>query len=163
VAKTKQKKDPEENEKATKPSRATKRPRAPRAAKAEPSNVETSEPSKPVEAPSRTEEAKAPEPPKSAEAEPRTGGNEKIVYVGQKPVMNYVMACMTAFNAGSYKIVLKARGRAICKAVDTAELLRRAFMKNAQLQGIIISTEEVAREGNRKSNVSTIEISVIKQ
>jgi DNA-binding protein Alba len=40
--------------------------------------------------------------------------------------------------------------------------LRRAFMKNVQLQGISISTEQVTREGDRKSNVSAIEISITK-
>jgi DNA-binding protein len=107
------------------------------------------------------------EKPSEAEPQPEAAKpelkSEKIVYVGQKPVKNYVVACLTSFNAGSTKIVLKARGRAICKAVDTFELLRRTFMKGAQLQGISISTEEVTREGNRKANVSAIEISIIKE
>jgi DNA-binding protein len=99
--------------------------------------------------------------PKAApRVEPRAEATEKIVYVGQKPVKNYVIACLTSFNAGSNPIVLKARGRAICKAVDTVELLRRAFLKDSRLQSIAISTEQVTREGNRKANVSTIEITV---
>ena len=92
--------------------------------------------------------------------EPKVEATEKIVYVGQKPVKNYVIACLTSFNAGSNPIVIKARGRAICKAVDTVELLRRAFLKDSRLQSIVISTEQVTREGNRKANVSTIEITV---
>jgi DNA-binding protein len=87
---------------------------------------------------------------------------EKVVYVGQKPVKNYVVACLTSFTAGSTKITVKARGRAICKAVDTVELLRRRFMKNVELRGISISTEQVTREGDRKANVSAIEITVVK-
>jgi DNA-binding protein len=105
---------------------------------------------------------KSAERPKSPEAETKSEVNEKIVYVGQKPVKNYVIACLTSFNAGSNRIVLKARGRAICKAVDTVELLRRTFMKDAQLQGISIFTEQVAREGDRKTNVSAIEITLAK-
>ena len=92
--------------------------------------------------------------------EPRAEATEKIVYVGQKPVKNYVIACLTSFNAGSNPMVIKARGRAICKAVDTVELLRRTFLKDSRLQSIAISTEQVSREGNRKANVSTIEITV---
>jgi len=99
-------------------------------------------------------------PPAMAEAEP--GVSEKVVYVGQKPVKNYVVACMTSFSTGSTKITVKARGRAICKAVDTVELLRRVFMKSVELRGISISTEQVAREANRKANVSSIEITVVK-
>jgi DNA-binding protein len=109
---------------------------------------------------------KSPKPAKSPkpepEAEPKAEVSEKVVYVGQKPVKNYVIACLTSFSTGSNKIVLKARGRAICKAVDTVELLRRTFMKDAQLQGISICTEQVAREGDRKANVSAIEITLTK-
>lgn len=75
---------------------------------------------------------------------------------------NYVIACLTSINAGSNNIVIKARGRAICKAVDTFELLRRAFLKDAQLEGVNICTEQVTREGDRKSNASAIEIIVTK-
>jgi len=92
----------------------------------------------------------------------KTEVSEKAVLVGQKPVKNYVIACMTAFAGGSNQIVVKARGRAICKAVDTFELLRRAFMKDVRLQGIKICTEQVTREGDRKSNVSAIEITMTK-
>ncbi|MBT8172319.1 RNA-binding protein, partial [Candidatus Bathyarchaeota archaeon] len=42
--------------------------------------------------------------------------------------MNYVTACITFFNSGVKHVVIKARGRAICRAVDTVELLRRAFI-----------------------------------
>jgi DNA-binding protein len=92
----------------------------------------------------------------------KTEVSDKAVLVGQKPVKNYTIACMTAFTGGSNQIVIKARGRAICKAVDTFELLRRAFMKDVQLQEIKICTEQVTREGDRKSNVSAIEITLTK-
>jgi len=63
------------------------------------------------------------------------GGN--VVLIDKKPVMNYVMACITHFNQpDAKKVVVKARGRAICRAVGTIELLRRAFMKDLQLEGI---------------------------
>lgn len=99
---------------------------------------------------------------KPAKAAQKTEGNNKVVFVGQKPVKNYVLACLTSFSSGSDKVTIKARGRAICKAVDTAELLRRAFLKDAQLQEITICTEQVTREGDRKTNVSAIEITVAK-
>jgi DNA-binding protein len=101
-------------------------------------------------------------PTEPTAATQKTEGNEKIVFVGNKPVENYVIACLTSFTAGSNKIVIKARGRAICRAVDTVELLRRAFLKDAQLQGISICTEQVTREGDRKANVSAIEITLTK-
>ncbi|MDI6847061.1 MAG: DNA-binding protein Alba [Candidatus Bathyarchaeia archaeon] len=85
-----------------------------------------------------------------------------MVLIGRKPVMNYVVACLTFFNSGAKKVVVKARGRAISRAVDTIELLRRAFVKDLQLQGISIGTEEVTRGEGQKTNVSTIEIIVTK-
>jgi DNA-binding protein len=75
--------------------------------------------------------------------------------------MNYVVACVTFFNQGVNNIVLKARGKAISKTVDTVELLKRAFVKDLVVQEINIGTELVERE-NLKSNVSTIEISIEK-
>jgi DNA-binding protein len=92
---------------------------------------------------------------------PQVGGS--VVFVGSKPVMNYVLACMMHLNSGANKIVVKARGRAIPRAVDTIEVLRRSFAKGVQLEGISLSTEEVDREQGQKSKVSAIEISVIKQ
>ncbi len=105
---------------------------------------------------------KSPKPTKAKETVPKKEIHQKIVYVGNKPVKNYVIACLTSFSSGSDQIIIKARGRAICKAVDTAELLRRAFLKDAQLQSIAISTEQVTREDDRKANVSAIEITVAK-
>jgi DNA-binding protein len=80
-----------------------------------------------------------------------------IVLVGKKPVMNYVVAALTFFNQGMTKVSLKARGTAISKAVDVAELIRRAFVKDLNVKNIIIGTETIERE-NVKSNVSIIEI-----
>jgi DNA-binding protein len=102
----------------------------------------------------------APEKPAKAARTPKT--NENIVFIGQKPVMNYVTACLTVLNTGAKKVVVKARGRAISRAVDTIELLRRVFMKDLQLQGIVICTEEVTRSEGQKANVSAIEITVTK-
>ena len=86
-----------------------------------------------------------------------------VVYIGNKPVMSYVLACMTCLNSGSNKLVVKARGRAIPRAVDTIEVLRRSFAKGVELTGISLSTEEVDREQGQRSRVSAIEISMTKQ
>lgn len=88
--------------------------------------------------------------------------DDNVVLIGKKPIMNYVVACLTFFNSGAKKLTVKARGRAISRAVDTVELLRRAFVKDLQLQGINITTEEVTRAEGQKANVSAIEITVAK-
>lgn len=87
---------------------------------------------------------------------------ENVVLIGRKPVMNYVIACITFFNAGEKQVVVKARGRAISRAVDTIELLRRAFVKDLEVKSIAIGTEELVRAEGQKSNVSTLEITVAK-
>ncbi|HJJ55876.1 MAG TPA: RNA-binding protein, partial [Methanocorpusculum sp.] len=44
---------------------------------------------------------------------------DNIVLIGNKPVMNYVLAVVTQFNSGNSEITIKARGRAIVRAIDT--------------------------------------------
>ncbi len=48
---------------------------------------------------------------------------DNLVYVGTKPVMNYVLAVVTQFNDGVKEIVIEARGKSIPRAVDTAEIV----------------------------------------
>ncbi len=83
---------------------------------------------------------------------------ENIVYIGNKPVMNYVLAVVTQMNGGSSEVLLKARGKAISRAVDVAEIVRNRFISEAQLGSINISTEEVSNMEGSNSNVSAIEI-----
>jgi len=99
---------------------------------------------------------------KEVKPEEETTQTENVVLIGRKPVMNYVTACITFFNSGEKQVIVKARGRAICRAVDTIELLRRAFVKDLEVKRIDISTEELFRAEGQKSNVSTIEIAVSK-
>jgi DNA-binding protein Alba len=82
----------------------------------------------------------------------------KIVIVGVKPTMNYVVACLTLFNAGDREVRLRARGRHISKAVDTVEMLRRVFMKDVAVDEVAIGTEDLINEGGTESSVSTIDI-----
>jgi len=85
--------------------------------------------------------------------------DEDVVYIGRKPVMSYVLAAVTQFNTGnSNKVVLKARGRAISKAVDVSEIVRNKFVQELKVDEIQIGTEEVKREDGTTSNVSSIEI-----
>ncbi|MEM0440156.1 MAG: DNA-binding protein Alba [Candidatus Caldarchaeum sp.] len=83
---------------------------------------------------------------------------DSVVLVGRKPTMNYVLATTLPLTEGK-KVVLKARGKAIAKAVDVVEVVRRRFVQNAVIEKINIGTEE-GRVGNdgRQRNVSTIEI-----
>jgi len=86
--------------------------------------------------------------------------DENVIYVGSKPPMSYVLAVVTQFNiSGSDEVIIKARGRAISRAVDTAEIVRNRFIKDAELKDIKIGTESITNEEEgRTSNVSSIEI-----
>jgi DNA-binding protein len=82
------------------------------------------------------------------------------VLIGRKPVMNYVLACISLFHGGANEISVKARGRAISRAVDVAEVTRRRFMPDLKVKKIGIGTDQLTSSEDRStpSNVSTIEI-----
>jgi DNA-binding protein len=86
--------------------------------------------------------------------------DENTIFVGNKPPMSYVLAVVTQFNmGGSDEVVIKARGRAISRAVDTAEIVRNRFVTAAKIKDIKIGTESITNEEEgRTSNVSSIEI-----
>jgi len=89
---------------------------------------------------------------------------DNAVLIGKKPVMNYVLACISLFHNGAPQVSVKARGRAISRAVDVVEVTKRRFMPDLKIQNIGISTEELTafEEGGAPSNVSTIEITLEK-
>ena len=87
---------------------------------------------------------------------------ENVIYVGNKPPMSYVLAVVTQFNSGSAEVVIKARGRAISRAVDAAEITRNRFVTDAKVKEIRIGTESITNEEGRTSNVSSIEIALAK-
>jgi DNA-binding protein len=82
------------------------------------------------------------------------------ILVGKKPLMNYVLACLTSLQGGSNNIVVKARGRAISKAVDIVQILQKRFYKDLKIVDIKIGTDQVTGQDNRTINVSTIEITI---
>ncbi|HEX7557452.1 MAG TPA: DNA-binding protein Alba [Leptolinea sp.] len=86
---------------------------------------------------------------------------ENTVFVGNKPVMNYVLAVVTQFNNGAETVAIKARGKAISRAVDTAEISLNRFLAGVTKQEIITSTEIIDTDTG-KTNVSSIEIVLAK-
>ena len=87
--------------------------------------------------------------------------NSSIIYVGNKPPMNYVTVIMALLNSRNFtEVVLKARGNAISRAVDVTEITHNRFLTNAEVKNINIGTEAVTNEDGRKSNISSIEISL---
>jgi DNA-binding protein len=57
---------------------------------------------------------------------------------------------------------IKARGRAISRAVDVAEIVRNRFIEGVKPASIQISTDVVKGENNEEINVSAIDIELKK-
>jgi DNA-binding protein len=94
--------------------------------------------------------------------EKRNMPESNAVLVGNKPTMNYVLACITLFHSGSKEVNIKARGRSISHAIDIAEVVRRRFLPDVKVKKVSIGTDQLqAREENGQvTNVSTIEITL---
>ena len=100
--------------------------------------------------------------------------NDRIstIFIGSKPLYSYINACLTQLSdeAGGNpevekvdRICLKARGRAITRAVDVAEVLRKKSMVGkVEIDNIEISTEVLETREGKTSNVSAIEITISK-
>lgn len=89
-----------------------------------------------------------------------------VVFIGAKPFMNYVTSVVMQFTLRQNKeVAIKARGKFINRAVDVAEVVRKKFLKdkNIDLKGINIDSEELENKEGKKINVSTIEIILTKK
>jgi DNA-binding protein len=85
--------------------------------------------------------------------------DDNIIFIGNKPIMSYVLATVAEFNGKSTDTVaIKARGQLIYKAVDVAEIVRGRFLTQTQLKDIKIGTENVTNRNGKAQNVSIIEI-----
>jgi len=81
------------------------------------------------------------------------------IFVGKKPVMSYAMSALIQLTQAG-EIVVKARGMAISRAVDVAEIVTKRLGNGAfSVKDIRIGTEVVG-EGSETRNVSSIEIVV---
>lgn len=81
-----------------------------------------------------------------------------LVRIGKKPIMNYVTACVTLFNSGNGEVMVRARGQAIEKAIDTVQMLKRGFLKDVNIEKINLGSEDITRFDGTRGNISIIEI-----
>jgi DNA-binding protein len=82
---------------------------------------------------------------------------DNIIYIGRKGAMEYVTAVVTQFKSGSGEVIIKARGKAISRAVDVAEIVRHRFVRDASVKDVRIGTEHIEGDDGA-ANVSSIEI-----
>ena len=100
-------------------------------------------------------------------AETKTRENDNIIFIGNKPFMNYVTAVVMQFTSQrSNEVVVKARGKFISRAVDVAEVAAKRFLKDQEItvKNISRDSEEFEdKENNKKIKVSTIAITLKKK
>lgn len=88
--------------------------------------------------------------------------DDNTVYVGSKPAMSYVLAVVTQFSEGHETVHVKARGKAISRAVDVAEIVRSKFEEDAEIEDISIGTDDIETDEGDELNVSSIQIDLTK-
>jgi DNA-binding protein len=91
---------------------------------------------------------------------------ENVVYIGNKPFMNYVTGVVMQFTKKQNKeVVVKARGKFIARAVDVVEVSRRRFLEdqNVFIKDIKISSEDFKNKEGKNVSVSTIEVALSKK
>ncbi len=103
------------------------------------------------------------------EVQPQETGkktDENVIFIGNKPFMNYVTGVVMQFTTkGSNEVIIKARGKFISRAVDVAEVATKKFLKeqNIEVKDIRIDSEEFENKEGKKVNVSTLEITLGKK
>jgi DNA-binding protein len=88
--------------------------------------------------------------------------DDNTVYVGSKPAMSYVLAVVTQFSEGHETVHVKARGKAISRAVDVAEMVQSKFEEEADVDDIAIDTDQIETDEGDELNVSSIQIDLSK-
>lgn len=85
------------------------------------------------------------------------------ILVGKKPVRGYVVACLALFRGGAKEIGVRARGRAISKAVSVVEFLGHRFLWDAQIKSINVGAEQIQpRDRLTPLDVGRIEITLVR-
>jgi len=87
--------------------------------------------------------------------------NEKIIYIGGKPFMNYVTATVMHFTKKeSDSVIVSARGKFISRAVDVVEVAIKKFLtsENVKIAGINIDSTDMTNKIGKSVRVSTIDI-----
>lgn len=91
--------------------------------------------------------------------------DENVIYISDKPFMNYVTGVVMQFmTKNSKEVIIKARGKFISRAADVSEVVKNKFLKeqNLKTKEIKIDSEEFTNKEGKKVNVSSIEITLAK-
>ncbi len=90
---------------------------------------------------------------------------DNIIFIGDKPFMNYVTSViMQLTTEEADRVMIKARGKFISRAVDVAEVAKKRFLKDqAEIKQIKTDSEEFTNDKGKEIRVSTIDITIEKK
>ncbi|MBS3152889.1 DNA-binding protein Alba [Candidatus Woesearchaeota archaeon] len=91
--------------------------------------------------------------------------NSNVVFIGEKPFMNYVTGVVMQFTTqNSNEVIVKARGKFISRAVDVAEVASKRFLDSTvEVADIKIGSEDFTNKEGKNVRVSFIEITLKKK
>ena len=90
--------------------------------------------------------------------------NNNVIFVGEKPLMNYVTGVVMQFTTqSSDEVIIKARGKFISKAVDISEVTMNIFLDNINIKNIKTGSEDFKNKEGRQVRVSFVEITMKKK
>ncbi len=86
--------------------------------------------------------------------------NDNVIYIGDKPFMNYVTAVVMQFTSkNAEELLVRARGKYISRAVDIVEVATKRFLDGkVKPVDIRIDSEEFENKEGKRVRVSTMEI-----
>ena len=87
-----------------------------------------------------------------------TAGRYNKIIIGSKPLTNYVIACITIFNSGSDKVILRARGKAINNLVEVFLLLKNSFFKDIKITSVNIDCDEITFDDGKRVFLPVLEL-----
>jgi archaea-specific DNA-binding protein len=91
---------------------------------------------------------------------PSTGKASNEIFIGKKPLMTYVTATLVQL-ANDPKVVIKARGKSITRAVDVAQIIvKRMDTLGYKIGMVNVGSELIQSEDGRERAVSTIEVEI---
>ena len=91
--------------------------------------------------------------------------DDNVVFIGEKPFMNYVTGVVMQFTTqNSDEVIVKARGKFISRAVDVSEVASKRFLDNTvEVKDIKTGSEDFTNREGKNVRVSFIEITLRKR
>ncbi|MBI2176451.1 DNA/RNA-binding protein AlbA [Candidatus Woesearchaeota archaeon] len=88
--------------------------------------------------------------------------SDNLIFIGTKPLMNYVTAVVMQFTTkNAESLMVKARGKFISKAVDVAEVATKRFLEGqAEISRITTNSEQFTTPEGKQVKVSSIELTI---